>query len=128
MDNMTIINQVLDHYGEDIAAAYLFGSQATGESTDLSDIDIAVLFSQDASHKAATVQFKLYADLSKALQRNDIDLVILNTSRNIMLQEEIVRNSMLIVDKDADYRFDYECRTIHDGIDFRQQRMMVMGV
>ena len=127
MDTLGTISIVLNKY-EGIAAAYLFGSQASGNATSQSDIDIAVLFSPETSHQAATLRFKLYADLSKALQRNDIDLVILNTSRNTMLQEDIVRNGRIIIDRDAEYRFDYEWRALHEGIDFRQQRMMVMGV
>lgn len=128
MDNVTKINQTLDHYGQDIAAAYLFGSQASGCATGSSDLDIAVLLSPAACHKAAKLRFRLYADLSHALQRNDIDLVIMNTARNSMLLEEIVRKGQRIFDRITEFRLEFECRILHEGIDFRHQRKMVMGL
>lgn len=122
-----MIQRVFNKYADSLAAAYLFGSAATKEATPLSDIDIAVLFKAHAKENQSTLRFRLYTDLSRALHRNDIDLVILNTSTNLILQEEIVRNGVLLFDRDADAREDYECRILHMSIDFRGQRRLAMG-
>lgn len=124
---MPKIRAVFDRYSDSLAAAYLFGSAAKGEMTPLSDIDIAILFTAHTQQRTSTLRFRLYADLSRVLQRNDIDLVVLNSSSNLMLQDDIIRSGVLIYEGDADTREAFESRILHMGIDFRQQRRMVMG-
>lgn len=128
MNLNNVLQPVFAKYADILAAVYLFGSAVTGEATCRSDLDIAVLFAPGAGRFPAKHQFALYADLSRTLQRNDIDLVILNASRNLILQEEILRRGALIFDGDSAVRADYEQRILHLGIDFRHQRAMVMGM
>jgi predicted nucleotidyltransferase len=52
-----------------VAAAYLYGSVARGETTSLSDVDIAVLFSEDLSE---SVRRDLMVDISSDLVRAGI--------------------------------------------------------
>lgn len=128
MDFNSALQAVFEKYGGILAAVYLFGSAASGEATFRSDLDIAVLFAPDDVLSPAERRFALYADLSRALRRNDIDLVILNTSRNLILQEEILRHGVLIFEGNPAVRAEYEQRTLHCGIDFRHQRTMIMGM
>lgn len=125
---LQMVQPVLNKHADALVAAYLFGSAATKETTPLSDIDIAVLFKTPARENRADLRFGLFADLSRALRRNDIDLIVLNTSSNLLLQEEIVRNGVLLYERDAVAREDYECRVLHMSIDFRGQRRWAMGV
>ena len=106
----------------------LFGSQATGESTDKSDLDLAVLLKPAVVNNAASLRFTLFAECSRVLKRNDIDLVILNTANNLILQDEIVRNGIVLYDGDTDTRIGYELNTLHQALDFRYQRQMAMGI
>lgn len=120
------LQPVFEKYDGVLAAVYLFGSAAMGEATSRSDLDIAVLFASEGGPFSAERQFALYADLSRVLRRNDIDLVVLNNSRNLILQEKILRHGVLIFEGNPAALADYEQRTLHLGIDFRYQRAMGM--
>lgn len=58
----------------EINATFLFGSQATGKTHGLSDIDLAVL----ADNADLEFRMNLLADAMQLLKTNDVDLVILN--------------------------------------------------
>lgn len=120
------IGSVLDNYAGEVVAAYLFGSMAAGGEGPMSDVDIAVLCSGRVRSQF-DLKMRLHADLCRVLKRNDIDLIVLNSSSNLVLQEEIVRNGLLIFDGDTEAREEYEVRAIHSGIDFRSQRRMAAG-
>jgi len=124
---LNAVAAVLGRYRAEITAGYLFGSAAGREVGALSDIDVAVLASgQDET--LGDLRFRIYADLCRALQRNDIDLVILNTASNMILKDEIVRNGILVHESDSEAREEFEVRVIHSCIDFRRQRQETIGV
>lgn len=125
---VNLLQPVFAQYGDILSAVYLFGSQATGEATEHSDLDLAVLLKPDAARDAASHRFTLFAECSRALKRNDIDLVILNTTKNLILQDDIIRTGIVLYSNDTDARIDYELKTQHLAIDFRFQRTMAMGV
>ncbi|HBA89853.1 MAG TPA: hypothetical protein DCZ75_18235 [Geobacter sp.] len=111
-----------------ISVVYLFGSSANGDAGPNSDIDLAVLLPK--SEPVADFDFRLefYADCSRALKRNDIDVVILNGTRNLFLLESVVSRGIVLFDDDRELREEYEVQVMHDFIDFRDQRLRVMGI
>lgn len=115
-------------YSGDIVAAYLFGSEAKGATSPSSDIDIAVLPRTGDKIKGAALKFSLYSDLCRRLKRNDIDLVLLNLSGNLVLNDEIVRNGQILYSNDDDARNEFELHVLHRSIDFKFQRRYAMGV
>ena len=119
---------VFERYADSVVFAYLFGSAAKEEVTALSDIDIAVYLSYGTREFYSDTKLSLYADLCRALRSNDVDLVILNTSKNIVLLDEIVRNAVVLYDRDSDLREDFEVKVLHRAIDFKEQRFAVMGL
>lgn len=119
------VSPICDKYAGIVVSVYLFGSTASGEATSKSDLDIAVLLSGHQYFPG--LRFRLYADFSRVLKRNDIDIVILNTSTNLILQDDIIRHGVLLYDGNVDAREAYESKTLHMGIDFRRQRYMAMG-
>ena len=123
-----LLQPVFTQYGDILSAVYLFGSQATGEATERSDLDLAILLKPDAARAAASHRFTLFAECSRALKRNDIDLVILNTAKNLILQNDIIHTGVVLYSGDTDARIDYELKTQHLALDFRFQRNMAMGV
>lgn len=125
-DTFTIIRSACERNADLLAAVYLFGSAASGDATQKSDLDIAILVAE--KQRIPGLRFMLYADFSRALKRNDIDIVILNTSSNLMLQDDIIRYGVLIYEGDFDAREEFESRILHMGMDFREQRKMVIGV
>ena len=119
---------VFEKYSDRIVFAYLFGSAALEEVTPLSDLDFAVFLSHGTRKFYSDSRFSLYADLCRTLKRNDIDLVVLNTAGNIILLEEIVRKGVVFYDKDVEVREAFEIKVIHQAIDFKEQRLAVMGI
>lgn len=111
-----------------IAAAYLFGSSANGEAGPKSDIDIAVLLPTGEADVAFNLRLDLYADCSRALKRNDIDIVVMNRTRNLFLLDSVVRNGVVLFEADRELREEYEVKVMHDFIDIRDHRLKVMGV
>lgn len=69
---------------KDIAFAFLFGSQAKGRATKLSDIDIAVYFYPEKRHPVEYEEEvfyegedKIWSDLEKLLKR-EVEMLVLN--------------------------------------------------
>jgi predicted nucleotidyltransferase len=115
-------------YEKGVLFAYLFGSTARAESSLSSDIDIAVYLSEGSTESYFETKLALYADLCRALKRNDVDLVILNTAANLILLEDIIRSGIVLFDRARDVREDFELGVLHRSIDFKTQRLSVMGV
>ncbi len=113
METRRIIDQVVavitNSYPE-VVLAYLFGSQARGIANRLSDVDIAVLVRENrTAEQCLNTQICLMQDLTAALERNDVDVVILNRAK-LPLRHQVLRYGQLIycIDDQARYRFTYE--------------------
>jgi predicted nucleotidyltransferase len=98
----------------DIVFAYLFGSQASGRATRMSDIDIAVYLhgSPDGEKR-----LEILGILIDALKSDRIDLVILNTAP-LPLQFRVLKNNQLLVDNAPFIRHAFESKTIAMYLDF----------
>lgn len=115
-------------FSKDIITAYLFGSTANGEASSSSDIDIALLLHDNDKTSGAALKFSLYADLCRTLKRNDIDVLLLNTSSNLILNDEIVRHGKVLYSTDDGAREEFELNVLHNSTDFKFQRYYAMGV
>ena len=104
---------------------YLFGSFARADSNKKSDVDLAIYFNPE--YNSVDFTLILSSAISRILNLDKVDLIILNDTKNLILAEEIIRNGILIFENDSDKRVDYELDTIHRAIDFRTQRKYVMG-
>jgi len=108
--------------------AYLFGSRTNDTATLTSDIDIAVYIRDEGEISLMDIKMSLHADLCRALQRNDVDLVVLNSISNTLMLENIVRQGSVIYDTDREAREDFEVLALHRAIDFRTHRKAIMGI
>ncbi|WP_422444865.1 type VII toxin-antitoxin system MntA family adenylyltransferase antitoxin [Thermoanaerobacterium sp. DL9XJH110] len=99
----------------DIVAGYIYGSHATGKTTDLSDIDIAVLLQGETSFEA---ELELIGDISEALHTDDFDLVILNNCPPY-LQYEVISSGRLIYEKDRELRCDFQVKALQRYFDVK---------
>jgi predicted nucleotidyltransferase len=95
-----------------VIAAYLFGSQASGATSPLSDIDIAVVLAPDTT-SPGTIQATLISDLMLALHRSDIDVVILNAAPPLLKQRAISGRLLYCRDDLARVRFEVAARHEH---------------
>ena len=82
----------------DISLAFLMGSQASGRARSESDVDVAVLF---YSHPSAEEILSLKGDLED-LVRNDIDLVLLNSSGPV-IGIQALKTGILLLNRDCAY-------------------------
>ncbi len=68
----------LAHVTPPVVAAYLFGSAARGETTPLSDVDIAVYLDEPSRESRVAAYLGLRGQLAQALGDGPVDLVLLN--------------------------------------------------
>jgi predicted nucleotidyltransferase len=95
--------------------AYLFGSYGRDKPTPLSDIDIAIFL--DPRAKVGTAKLDLIDKLTRALETEEADLVILNEAP-LSLAGRIQQSSQILVDKDRNCRMTYESLTRRQFADF----------
>ncbi|MGM0424678.1 MAG: nucleotidyltransferase domain-containing protein, partial [Thermodesulfobacteriota bacterium] len=85
-----LLKEVLARHKPRVLFAYLFGSTGTRLEHQRSDLDLAVYFQAQPGEITLEHKLDLYTALSRALQRNQIDIVVLNTCRNYMLLYQIL--------------------------------------
>lgn len=91
-----------------VVSAYLFGSQATGRAGPLSDIDVAVILTEEAQrgddvHEREAL---LHVELMKALRTDKVDLVFLHEA-GPFLAHRVIRDGRRVYVRDEllDQRF-----------------------
>jgi predicted nucleotidyltransferase len=93
-----------------VVAAYLFGSQAAGTATKLSDDDIAVIL-EPGVPSPGSVQAALMSDLMLVLRRSDVDVVVLNSAPPLLKERAISRGRLIYCrDETARVRFEVAAR------------------
>jgi predicted nucleotidyltransferase len=102
----------------EIVAVYLFGSQASGEADELSDIDVALLL-RDGLPDPAHLELRLAVEVSSMLGSDDVDVVVLNDAP-LEAQFEIVSTGRLIHSNDEPARTDYEVLMMSKYWDFKK--------
>jgi predicted nucleotidyltransferase len=76
--NIDNLKSVFRRFGDNISAAYIFGSFGSGDVNPLSDIDLAVLFDENLNHhEMAALENKLRVDIAEVLHTDEVDIVIL---------------------------------------------------
>jgi len=124
-----ILKTILKDQVQDVIFAYLFGSQARSDSPyPPRDIDLAVFFGERSDISFVDAKLSLYAILSRALRINNIDILVLNKATNLILLDEVIRNGVLLLDKDPALREEFEQRILHQALDFKFQRVSILGV
>jgi len=84
----------------EICEAYLFGSQARGDSQPHSDVDVAVYVDPTASMNVGFgLDCEIAADLMKAFQTNDVDVVLLNRA-GPLLYHRVLRDGIRVLARD----------------------------
>lgn len=103
-----------------VAAAYIFGSYATGKEGPMSDVDIAVLLKEpypkgrELMHKMDHLAYRIEA----ALRVGEVDLVELN-NQGLIFQHNVLRTGKLIYEADTDFRVRFTARVISNFCDFQ---------
>ncbi len=99
-----------------IKFAYIFGSQATGEALENSDVDIAVCFNKSYDDMEEAFIRGDIIEEGKAFFKKDVDVVSLNNA-SLLLKYEIIHDGIII--KDDDERVDFESLSLREYFDFK---------
>jgi len=91
-----------------VTVAYFFGSQARGEITPLSDIDIAVLVKEPLS---LDEKADLIGEIISSLETDNIDFVMLNDVSSVSLKFEVI-NGRVLYSADEGKRVDFETKVM----------------
>lgn len=107
------IREVVEAHEPEAAAVYVYGSQARGEATNHSDIDVGLLLQHDPPRGEGGLEafsrahrFGLASKLTAALER-EVDLVVLNLVP-VDLAFRVIRDGRLVVEGDASRRVAFE--------------------
>lgn len=120
------INILKDYFEnrENVAFAYLFGSQAQGRATKLSDIDIAVYFTPEKWHPIEYEEEifylgedEIWSDLEKLLKK-DIELLVLNRV-SATISASAIRGIPLAIN-DWGLYLDFMLTVTREAEDFRE--------
>jgi predicted nucleotidyltransferase len=111
MDSRTLearLREVLSGAGDDVLAAYLFGSLARGAGNDRSDVDIGVLLRKGPSGRFSDLPLDLEGALERAVGR-EVQLVVLNEAPPDLVHR-VLRDGRLLLDRDRSTRIRFEVR------------------
>jgi len=105
----------------EIREAYLFGSNARGSDSAISDVDVAVTVEPVALESSGYgYEAELGADLQTALQRADVDVVTLNRAPPL-LYHRVLRDGIRIFARDLAETTTREARALSRYFDYIPQ-------
>jgi len=112
-----IIAELKEFFRErkDVVFSYLFGSIAYNNYNSKSDIDVAVFLKGKGDH--FDKRLELIVDLEKKFKR-DADVIILNDTKSLFLKYFIIKEGVIVVDKDKDKRTEFEFRAMENYFDY----------
>lgn len=92
-----------------VAAAYLYGSQASGANDALSDYDFGVLFTHSLSPKRRfSLRMRLYEDIAESLKTNEDNLDVVDLFEVPLLLQFNSICGLCIYCKDEALRVEFE--------------------
>ena len=96
--NPALTQVVADYFGDkkEVVAVYLFGSQALGRERPTSDVDLGILYDDDALPDTADKRDQYMVALSRHLKK-DIHPVILNSAGEGLMKQVFSRGKCILV-------------------------------
>jgi predicted nucleotidyltransferase len=102
----------------DILFGYLFGSQVKGYGNQRSDWDIAIYFNTSIKQNGRWHEFELEAEISRAIGAA-VQVTVLNAPLSPVFGFEIIKNGILLIDRDPSLRIDFENRKLRHYHDWQ---------
>ncbi|MDD5098339.1 MAG: nucleotidyltransferase domain-containing protein [Candidatus Pacebacteria bacterium] len=101
---------------KDVVFAYLFGSIAYNNYNSKSDIDVAVFLNSDKEDLFDERLF-LINELETKFKK-DVDVIILNTVKSSLLKYVVIKEGIVVDEKNRDKRTDFEFKTLQKHFDY----------
>lgn len=102
-----------------IKLAYLFGSKAINQAGPLSDYDFAFYVDLKDNGHMFDLKLSLQDQISRALETDQIDIVILNLLEQPEMKYSIIKNGQLFY-KEEPYQVIIEPKILNEYFDFRE--------
>lgn len=102
-----------------VAAAWLFGSRATGRPRPDSDADVAVLLDEGHAPLSLLARGRIASVVAAELGVADVDLTVLDEAA-LELRAAVVRDGRLLAGIDEPRRVRFEVETLSRWFDVRQ--------
>lgn len=116
MVNIKKLVEIFEKYPE-IKLAYFFGSRAEGKAGKLSDFDFAFYLDENNTERIFDIKFELIDKISRLLQTDAVDVIILNIVENSELKYNIIKDGKLIYEKEP-FKVLIEPRILNEYFDF----------
>jgi predicted nucleotidyltransferase len=106
----------------EVLAAYIFGSATSGRTRPDSDIDVAVLIDEKRLRKHPLYyRLDLISDLTTALGRADVDVVLMNEAPPDLAQN-IITKGQRVFERSRSARVAFQVRTLNLFMDTEPMR------
>jgi len=103
----------------EVDVLYLYGSYATSAANRLSDVDLAILVSDEVPEtRYFDLRRELIAVFASRLENENIDLIVLNNAPAHLAFETIAPRRILY-EREPDRRVEFETRAVNRFMDFR---------
>lgn len=114
------LNKLKEYFATEpsLEGVYLFGSFGTPEENALSDIDFGLIFNQAGKKQELWDLMALEAVLSRILERDDVDVVNLNTAP-VSIRFAAITTGELIFVRDPYKVADFREQTIDYYLDYK---------
>ncbi len=101
----------------EIKLAYLFGSQVTGNTGEMSDFDFAFYIDEKDTKSLYDLKFILMDEISRTLKTDKVDIVILNLTESPELKYNIIKEGTLFFSEEP-FQVLIEPRILNEYFDF----------
>lgn len=108
-----------------VGLVYMFGSQAVGIQTPLSDIDLGVVFFDSKILEDFRTRRKMHAQLYKVFSEifpptfeRELDIVFLQQT-SVSFQYNVISEGKVVYEKNPEFRADYEEQVVDRYLDFK---------
>ena len=104
---------------DDVAAAWVFGSEARGTARAASDVDVAVLLKRDTDRTLLdSVPAALEEDLTRVCGGRRVDVVLVNRASPDLVHR-VLRDGVLVAEHDRSRRVAFEVKKRNEYFDLK---------
>jgi predicted nucleotidyltransferase len=115
-DYLEKVQKIFSAYPQ-VKLVYLFGSTARRERGPMSDYDFAVFLGNKDTKEVTHIRFELMDKLSRALNTENVDVVMLDVAKSPELKYNILQEGQLIFEREP-FRVIYEPVVLNEYFDF----------